>query len=231
MNITIHVLKLGSTRIQAIEIAEEILIADLLQQILDGQHEQFDLFPDGRSEPHGRHQSAREAGIKHGDLLHCHPKRREIRVHIDQEPFQSPSVTTGAALYLLGKVAPSHQLYREVMGCQEDEPIFNDEEVFHLHEDSHFHSSDKAFKGYEIVVNGSPITIFKRLFSFDEIIDLAFNPRPTGQAIEYTVTFEKADGHHKSGQMVSTSHSAQHGPHWIKVKTGTEIDVDFTDRS
>jgi hypothetical protein len=73
--------------------------------------------------------------------------------------------------------------------------------------------------------------VHKRLLTFDEIIDLAYDPRPTGGLIEYTISFHKAAGRYSEGEMVSTAHSAKHGRHAIKVKNGTVIDVDFTDRS
>ncbi len=231
MTIKVHVLTPGSIDPQAVEIAEEILIADLLQQLLDGRHEQFDLFPEGRSEPHHRHRSAKDVGIKNGDVVHCLPKVREIRVHIDQTPFQSPSSTTGIALYQLGNVAAGHQLYREVRGNEEDEPIFRDEELFHLEEDAHFHSSDKPFKGFEIFVNTRPKVVHKRLLTLDEIVNLAFNPRPTGPNIEFTVNFHNAAGRHSEGEMVSTAHSGKYGRHFVKIKNGTVFDVGYTDRS
>ena len=64
----------------------------------------------------------------------------EIRIHIDEKPYESPNPTTGAALYALGHVASGLDLYREVTGDREDEPIANGPEVIHLKEDEHFHS-------------------------------------------------------------------------------------------
>ena len=40
----------------------------------------------------------------------------EVRIHIDEHHYQSPTPTTGAALYMLGKVAAGMELYREVRG-------------------------------------------------------------------------------------------------------------------
>lgn len=49
----------------------------------------------------------------------------EARIHIDQEPRHSPNPTTGAALYLLGKVQPGLELFREVTGDREDPEVTN----------------------------------------------------------------------------------------------------------
>jgi hypothetical protein len=141
-------------------------------------------------------------------------------------------VTNGVALYALGNVATGRQLYREARsGAVEDEPIFNDQEIFHLEENTHYYSTDTAFPGYKIFVRTREITVHERLLTFEQIIDLAYNPRPTGVDIVYTVSFHNADGRRHEGEMVSTAHSGKHGEHAIKVKNGTVIDVEFTDRS
>jgi len=54
-----------------------------------------------------------------------HQNKHEVRIHIDQHRYESPNPTTAAALYLLGHVAPGLELYREVNGNREDEPIEN----------------------------------------------------------------------------------------------------------
>jgi hypothetical protein len=66
----------------------------------------------------------------------------EVRVHIDQHPYHSPSPTTGEALYALGRVQPHHELFREVEGDREDTAVPNDETPVHLQEDDHFHSAE-----------------------------------------------------------------------------------------
>jgi len=65
----------------------------------------------------------------------------EVRIHIDRKPYQSPNPTTGAALYALGKVPTGYELFREVRGDQEDEPIPNGAGAIHLKEDQHFYSA------------------------------------------------------------------------------------------
>ena len=49
--------------------------------------------------------------------------RRRVRIHIDQEPHESPNPTTGEALYVLGRVPPGLELYREVAGDEAWEPL------------------------------------------------------------------------------------------------------------
>lgn len=173
----------------------------------------------------------RDCGVKHRHHLHCRPNRHETRIHIDRERHNSPLVTTGAALYAIGNVTAGRQLYREARGVGEDEPIFNDQEIFHMVEDTHFYSTDIVFPGYKIHVRTREKTVHNRLLTFEQIIDLAYTPRPTGGDILYTVSFHNAAGHHHEGEMVSTAHSSKHGEHAIKVKNGTIIDVEFTDRS
>jgi hypothetical protein len=223
MSITVKFQKAGTSDPEVFEIADEILIDELLRQVLDGQHDQFDLFSEWGAEPYNREHRAKEAGIKHGDSLLCRHRPHEVRVHIDQEALQSPSVTTGKALYELGRIAEGRQLYREVEGNREDNPVFRDREVFELKQDEHFHSADHAFKGYEIFVNTQPRVVLKRLLTFDEIVDLAFNPRPAGTDPEFTVSFRNAAGRRHQGTLAPG--------HAVKVKNGTIFDVTPTNRS
>lgn len=68
-------------------------------------------------------------------------KEHEVRIHIDRKPYESPNPTTGAALYLLGKVQVGYELFKEVRGDREDEPIANDGSTIHVKEDEHFYSA------------------------------------------------------------------------------------------
>ena len=66
---------------------------------------------------------------------------REVDIIIDRERLKTPAETTGAALYVLGKVQPGWTLYRETPGPREDEPIPNDHTVIHVHENAKFYST------------------------------------------------------------------------------------------
>ena len=65
----------------------------------------------------------------------------EVRIHIDRKPHMSPRVTTHAALYVLGEVPTDYELFREVRGDHEDEPIPNNQHEIRLKEDQHFYSA------------------------------------------------------------------------------------------
>ena len=152
-----------------------------------------------------------------GECLH------EVRIHIDRLPHRSPDPTSGEALYRLGQVPPGHQLYREVHGDQEDEPIFRDLEKIHLREDEHFYSADHLFKGYDIFVNARPRLVQKRELCFNEIVDLAFATPPSGPYISFTITFCNAAGKIHEGTLAKG--------HCVKIKNGTSFNVKVTDRS
>jgi hypothetical protein len=70
-----------------------------------------------------------------------HEHKHEVRIHIDRKPYQSPNPATGAALYALGHVPTGYELFREVRGDQEDEPVANGSDTIHLKEDQHFYSA------------------------------------------------------------------------------------------
>jgi hypothetical protein len=68
-------------------------------------------------------------------------EQHEVRIHIDRKPYMSPRVTTRATLYVLGQIPAGYELFLEVRGDQEDEPIPNDQHEIHLREDQHFYSA------------------------------------------------------------------------------------------
>jgi hypothetical protein len=43
-----------------------------------------------------------------------HEHKQYVRIHIDQNPYESPNPTTGETLYKLGHVQPGYDLFREV---------------------------------------------------------------------------------------------------------------------
>ena len=68
-------------------------------------------------------------------------KVHEVRIHIDRKPYESPKETTGAALYLLGKIPAGYELFLEVQGNEEDQPIPNNNTKIDLKQDQHFYSA------------------------------------------------------------------------------------------
>ena len=142
--------------------------------------------------------------------------KHEVRIHIDQTPYESPEPTTGEALYKLGNVQPGYDLFREVKGDKEDP-------VVHLREDEHFHSGPAQPRKFTIIVNGQKKVVTTRTVTFDEIVKLAFPNPPSGANILYTVSYE--DGPRKNPQG-----SLKEGQS-VKVKNGMIFNVTATDKS
>jgi hypothetical protein len=72
------------------------------------------------------------------------PLHNPVHINIDKKPKTSPNPTTGAALYILGEVPASYDLFREVRGKGDDEPIPNDGTQVTLHEGDHFYSAQST---------------------------------------------------------------------------------------
>lgn len=152
-----------------------------------------------------------------------HQSKHQVRIHIDQRPFESPNPTTGEALYRLGQVQPGWELFREVRGDREDSAVPDEPEPIHLREDEHFHSGSARTKSFTIIVNGQKKVVTTRTVTFDEIVRLAFPTPPTGANILYTVSYE--DGPH-----VNPQGSLKEGQ-TVKVKNGMIFNVTATDKS
>jgi hypothetical protein len=144
-----------------------------------------------------------------------------VRIHIDQHRHESLSPTTGEALYQLGKVAVGNDLYREVEGNREDQPVWDAGEEIHLREDEHFHSGPA--KQITIIVNGRKKEVTQRVLSFTEVVALAFDPVPSGPDWVFTVTYRKAASKPHDGTLTQGEH--------IKVKNGTIFNVTATNKS
>ncbi len=72
------------------------------------------------------------------------PANHEVNIIIDKKEYKSPNPTTGAALYLLGKVASGYDLFREVRGKGDDEMIPNNGKEVKLYEGDHFYSAQST---------------------------------------------------------------------------------------
>jgi hypothetical protein len=145
----------------------------------------------------------------------------EVRIHIDENRYESANPTTGAELYKLGNVAPGLDLYREVTGDREDPPIENGPEAVHLREDEHFHSGPP--KEFTIIVNGRKKEVSTKTLSFDQIVALAFNPVPVGPTVMFSVTYRK--GPHKNPEGTLTEGAI------VTIKDGMIFDVTETNKS
>jgi hypothetical protein len=145
----------------------------------------------------------------------------QVRVHIDQNLYHSPNPTTGAALYLLGQVPAGLDLYRKERGDLEDTLIENGPEVVHLREGEHFHTG--PLKVFTIIVNGKQKTVASKRLSFDQLIDLAFNPRPVGPNIIFTVTYGHGPKANPEGELLQGQS--------VKIQDGMVFSVTPTDKS
>lgn len=158
-----------------------------------------------------------EASEKHGHDGH------EVRIHINRERRESPNPTTGEALYSLGQIPHHQQLYREVQGDEEDEPIENDKERLHLRQDEHFYSTEERHKGFTIIVNARPEHVPTKWVSFEQIVVLAYPKPPDGQDVLFTVGYYKGPKTNQEGTLVAGQ--------TVKVKNGMVFNVKATNRS
>ena len=72
-------------------------------------------------------------------------EHQEVVIHIDKNQYRSPTPTTGAALYGLGGVDPSkYDLFLEVPGPKDDDPIANDSAPVELKNGAHLYTSQKV---------------------------------------------------------------------------------------
>lgn len=142
-----------------------------------------------------------------------------VRVHIDGQPYRSLDPTAGKLLYKLGDVPRHRELFREMDGDKEDEVVPRNETLIRLGENAHFYSQ----KAVTLIVNGEPTEYTETRISFEDAVNLAFPIPPTGQCIEFTVTYRNGPPANPKGTLTAG--------HSVKVKNKMVIDVTPTDRS
>jgi len=142
-----------------------------------------------------------------------------VRIHIDREAYESPSLTTGEALYELAHIPAYRELFREVGGDHEDSLVPRDTTAIRLKQDDHFYSQ----KAVTILVNGEPYEETETRISFEQVVKLAYPVTPSGTCIEFTVTY-------RNGPPVNPRGSLTAG-HSVKIKNRMIFDVTPTDRS
>lgn len=142
-----------------------------------------------------------------------------VRIHIDREPYESPSPTTGAALYHLGHVAAHRDLFREVTGAEEDELVPRDAAHVVLKHNEHFYSQ----KIFTIAVNAQKKEVVETKLTFDQVVELAYPVKPTGANIMFTVTYRKGPKENPKGSLLEGQ--------TVRIKNGMIFDVTPTDRS
>ncbi len=146
---------------------------------------------------------------------------RHVRIHIDQAPHESPTPTTGAALYALGKVGPGLELFREVTGDREDSEVTNGPETLHLKEDEHFYSGEP--RTYTIYVNAQPKVVATKTVTYEQIVALAFPNPPTGPNVRFTVGYEDGPHQNPAGSLMPGQS--------VRIKEGMIFNVTPTDKS
>lgn len=144
-----------------------------------------------------------------------------MHIYIDQKPYESPNPTTGGALYSLGQIQAGFDLYREVSDDAEAIPIADGPELVHLHDDEHFRSGPP--KEFTIIVNARKKVVATKELSFDQVIQLAFNPLPTGPNILFTVTYGRGPKANPEGSLLAGG--------IVKIKDGMVFSVTVTDKS
>ena len=78
-------------------------------------------------------------------------------------------------------------------------------------------------KDITIVVNGTQKVVEKDDFTFDEIVELAFETPPFGENTLFSVTYRKGHGNKPEGILAEGES--------VKVKDGMIFDVTPTDKS
>jgi hypothetical protein len=75
-----------------------------------------------------------------------------------------------------------------------------------------------------IIVNGVEKELDKKEeLTFDEVVDLAFDPRPTGENVVFAITYRRGHGNKPEGSLVQGES--------VKVKDGMIFNVTATDKS
>jgi hypothetical protein len=149
------------------------------------------------------------------DVKHQHV----VQIRIDQQLFESPTPTTGAALYRLAHVASDLLLFKETQGHHEDSQITNDGVTVELQNGEHFRTGKAA--GITIYVNTEPVIWDCPQISYDELVKLAFPAGPFDGPVRYSITWTKPDG--SEGAVLKGDK--------VKVVDGMKFDVRNTDKS
>lgn len=146
-------------------------------------------------------------------------KKTEVRIHIDREAYQLRSPTTGKALYDLGDIDRSEDLFRELGGDREDEIVPRDMTPVTLVSDEHFYSQ----KTFRLIVNLEEKFVTKKKQTFDDIVKLAYPTPLPGPEPDYTIGYRKGPPANPKGSLVQGQS--------VKVKDGMIFDVTPSDKS
>jgi len=142
-----------------------------------------------------------------------------VRIQIDREHYESPSPTTGEALYELGKVPEHKGLLREVSGDHEDKFIPRETPVVHLKMDEHLYTEAVV----TIVVEGTAHEWPKGEISYAQVVTLEVPDYAHHHEITYSVKYK--DGPHSKPEGVLAPGAS------VKVKEGMIFSVSETGQS
>lgn len=147
------------------------------------------------------------------------PQGTRVRIHIDREAYESHNPTTGEALYELARIEHHRELFQEVGGDHEDREVPRNGTVIHLKQDEHFYCQ----KAVTIFVNGEPHEETETRLSFEAVVKIAYPVRPSGAAIEFTVTYRNGPPSNPKGSLTAG--------HSVKIQNKMIFDVTATYRS
>lgn len=85
------------------------------------------------------------------------------------------------------------------------------------------HENHAAQRTVTIIVNGRPKTVSKDFISYDDVVALAFDTPPTGDGVQFSITYTKGHNDNPKGSLVEGQS--------VKAKEGMEFDVTPTNRS
>jgi hypothetical protein len=155
--------------------------------------------------------------IMNQEILH----HRVVRIHIDKQIYDSPTPTTGAALYMLAHIPAGLQIFEEGHGHDEDSPIANNGMTVDLENGDHFRTGKSEPVGTNIYVNTDPVVWDRPQISYEELVKLAFADGPFDGNVRYSITWAKPDG--SEGAVLKGGK--------VKVVDGMKFDVRNTDKS
>jgi hypothetical protein len=150
-------------------------------------------------------------------------KPGQVPIQIDQQAYRSPNPTTGAALYALAGLTEDLDLFRDIDGNPENDPVPDDDVEVQLRPDMHFRTRHARERTVKIIVNAEQVKVTRKVLIFEELVKLAFPDAPAGPNVVFTVTFKKAAGPVHQGSLIAGG--------TVKVKNGTIFNVTRTDKS
>jgi hypothetical protein len=144
-----------------------------------------------------------------------------VRIHIDKQFYESPTPTTGAALYVLAHIPAGLQLFKEEYGHDQELPIADDGSSIELKNGDHFRTGKPEHGNITIYVNTEPFVWERPQISYDELVKLAFPNGPVEGNVRYSITWTRPDG--SEGAVLKGGR--------VKVIDEMKFDVRNTDKS